>query len=299
MDSQRTTYVGIDLGGARGKTTAVVRLTAEDAPESGVLVEEACTRRDGVEPWRDEVLVDYLLELGEQTIVAIDAPLTSPACVRCRLEVCPGLEACTDAAVVWLRTSGAALVQSVELSDSERIAVVPSATSARSGIATYAPPPPPRRTPSPYVHRCAELLLHFQHGLIPRDFVGRANGPVAARAIHLRRRLASHGFRLDENLLEVSPRATVQALCGDAAASGYKHDADPWETRAAIVEGLADLGFAPRSRLSKESVLRNDHCFEALLSGYTAYLRTRERWTRPAGDPDLWAEDGWIWAPTD
>jgi hypothetical protein len=103
------------------------------------------------------------------------------------------------------------------------------------------------------------------------------------------------GFELNHNLIEVSPRATVHALFGAKSARGYKRDADPWQTRVAIVEGLDDLRFAPQSRLSREEVLRNDHCFDALLSGYTAYLRGRARWPLPP-DP-VFMEDGWIWTP--
>lgn len=297
MAANGTTYVGIDLGGARGKTTAVVRLSGPARSDRGVVVEEACTRHRGHEPWRDEVLLDYLLGFGEDTVVAIDAPLTSPACVRCREAICPGLEACVEPAVIWLRTEGEALLESVQLSDSERIAAVPSASPARAGAASYAAPAPTRRASTPYVHRCTELLLHFEQDLIPRDALGRATGPVAARAVHLRRLLAGRGFRLDDNLIEVSPRATVRALFGEAAASGYKHDADPWKTRAAIVEGLEDLSFALSSRLSKEAVLQNDHCFEALLSGYTAYLRARDHWSRPREGREAFEADGWIWAP--
>jgi hypothetical protein len=42
-------------------------------------------------------------------------------------------------------------------------------------------------------------------------------------------------------------------------------------------------------------VLRNDHCFDAVISGYTAYLWAREGWELPS---ELFAEDGWIFAPT-
>ena len=91
--------------------------------------------------------------------------------------------------------------------------------------------------------------------------------------------------------------ATVRALFGSRRARGYKRDADPWETRAAIVEDLSShMHFAPTSCLSREEVLRNDHCFEALLSAYTAFLWARDNWELPSDDR-LWSEDGWIWAP--
>jgi len=297
VDSKLSTYIGIDLGGARGKTTAVARLSRAPGDEPGVVVEEVSARRNGLEAWRDEVLVDYLTALGDGVVIAIDAPLTSPACTRCQEAVCPGREDCVDRAVVWLRTAGASMARAAQLSDSERIAAVPMSTIGRTATALRPLPSQPAHAPTPYVHRCTEIELHYQRGLVPRDAVGRGTGPVAARGAHLRRLLRGHGFELNRNLVEVSPRATVRALFDADAARGYKRDADPWKTRAGIVEGLADLRFALSSRLSKESVLQNDHCFEALLSGYTAYLRSRDHWRMPEEEAELFADDGWIWAP--
>jgi hypothetical protein len=95
-------------------------------------------------------------------------------------------------------------------------------------------------------------------------------------------------------LLEVSPAATVAALCGTRVARGYKRDADPWVTRASILERFTDLSFAPQSRMAREDVLRNDHCFDAVIAGYTAYLWARDGWESPTG---VFAEDGWIFSP--
>ena len=46
MSRAFTTFVGIDLGGARGKTTAVARLEA--SADGGVHVCQVGTRRDGL-----------------------------------------------------------------------------------------------------------------------------------------------------------------------------------------------------------------------------------------------------------
>jgi hypothetical protein len=289
------TFVGIDLGGARGKTTAVARLRRGDGDER-VLVEEVTPRHQGVEPWRDEVLVDYVGALGEGVVIAVNAPLTVPACLRCALPACPGQRACVDPAVVWMRNTGAELLEEALHSDRDRIAAIPSSGGIGTGRAIS------RRTPArspqlaPYVHRAAEIVLHFERELLPRDSLGLGTGRIAARGGHLRRLLAGCGFVLNRNLLEVSPRATVAALFGAQKARGYKRDADPWETRAGIVDELRDVRFAATSRLSKEEVLSNDHCFEALLSAYTAWLWARDGWTLPDAD-ELYDTDGWIWAP--
>jgi hypothetical protein len=288
MRSGYTTFVGIDLGGPRGKSTAVARLARTDEP-GAALVEEVRTRFRGAEPWGDDALVDYVTSLGDGVVVAIDAPLTVPACVRCVRPACPGYQACEDPATIWLRTVGAELREQTALADRDRIAAVPA------GAAVPAAAPPAPRPMAPYTHRCTEVLLHYGQDLVPRENLAQATSPIAARAAHLRRVLAGRGFALHENLLEVSPRVTVHALFGRKRARGYKRDADPWQTRASIVEELgARLRFATSSRLAREEVLRNDHCFDALLAGYTAFLWAVEGWTMPEGP---FADDGWIWTP--
>jgi hypothetical protein len=41
-------------------------------------------------------------------------------------------------------------------------------------------------------------------------------------------------------------------------------------------------------------VLQSDHCFDAVLSAYTAYLWARDGWPTPDG---CFTDDGWIVAP--
>ncbi len=297
MKRDFTTFIGIDLGGSRGKSTAVAQIRVSDGEREQATVLEVLTRFASPgrteAPFHDESLLDYVAALGPGTAIAVDAPLTAPACVRCQLPVCPGIDACDVPATVWLRTIGAEL-QEQAMADLDRIALIPSHTTF--GRVTAPGLPPFKQRVAPYTHRCAEVWLHYDRDLLPRDGLGQGTGPVSARAGHLRRLLAGRGFALNENLLEVSPRATIAALFGERLARGYKRDADPWETRAAIIERLGDsLKFAFTSRLSREEVLRNDHCFDALLSAYTAFLWAREGWTMP--DDAAFADDGWIWAP--
>lgn len=302
MRREFRTFIGIDLGGARGKTTAVCRLVPDPDHAGAAVVESVGTRHASGEPWHDDRLVDYLRELAGDAVVAIDAPLTAPACLRCAEPVCPGAHACEVPAVVWLRTRGAELqAQRLSDRDRDRIAAIPSATGFASR--SFADCQPSRQRLAPYTHRCTEVILHYTRDLIRRETLSQGSGPVSARAVHLHRVLAGHGFRINHTLLEVSPRSTIRALFGARVARGYKRDADPWKTRAAVLEALKDrLTFAPQSRLAREEVLRNDHCFEALVSGYTAFLWAREGWELPAEQSavpaaDLFDADGWIWVP--
>ena len=295
------TFVGIDLGGSRGKSTAVARLrwSASD-PAGTAWVDEVSTRHRGGEPWCDAALVEYLSALGPGVAVAIDAPLTVPACLRCQVTACPGFAACEVPATVWLRTVGAELQAGTMVDDRDRVVAAPSSGPARTVGTSAGSPAVARHRLTPYTHRCTEVMLHYTRDLVPRENLSQGVGPVSARAVHLRRVLAAHGFELNRNLLEVSPRSTVHALFDRRRARGYKRDADPWNTRAQIIEDLGErVRFAPSSRLSKEEVLRNDHCFDALISGYTAVLWAQGGWTLPAGEGggEPFATDGWIWVP--
>jgi predicted RNase H-like nuclease len=277
-----TTFVGVDLGGARGKTTAVAQIRLGD--DGRAWVQQVATRHRG-EPWVDDTLLGYVEGLGDDVVVAIDAPLTSPACGRCVVPACPGVEACVDPAVVWLRTTGRALTEDTAV-----------AGQAVGAVTVTRTPPRSRLRIQPYAHRCTELVVCYDRGLLPPSAVGASVGLVAQRAVHLRRRLLRAGFALHQNLIEVSPAATIAALFDRRKARGYKRDADPWETRAELIEQLKDLEFAPGSRMAREDVLRNDHCFDAVIDAYTAFLWARDGWTMPE-PASPFAEDGWIWVP--
>ncbi|MBI5477342.1 MAG: DUF429 domain-containing protein [Deltaproteobacteria bacterium] len=265
-----TTFLGVDLGGGKGKNTAVARLAWRDGQ---LLVEETLQKLNG-KPLYDEPLCSYLRTHADGAVCAIDAPLTLPACVRCPRPACPGQAACDDTTVAWFRRVGNGLV----------------AGEAR-------PNGKPRTTP--YTQRAAEVVLHRRHGILPRETLGQGMGPLTARARYLVQTLRPT-FRQGENLIEVYPKATIQQLFGARMARGYKRQTAAHRVRLGIIERLADearLRFARRPRNWPEFCDQSDHLFDALVCAYTAYLWTRDGWTLPEADREVFGEDGWIWFP--
>jgi len=292
-------FVGISLGGGRGKTTAVARL---EVRAGQLTLAEARTRfgqrgggeveRDGAAaepPFRDDVLLRWFERwVDDATVVAFDAPLTLPPCVRCQL-ACPGVDACTVPVVAWMRRHGEQLIVRTGRSD------------------------PGKPSVTPYTQRATELMLE-RATLQPREALGQGMGPLAARAAYLRRAL-SPKLRLHENLIEVHPRATLIRLFGDREERRTRHGSamQTWDVRKQMLGDLVEgVAF---DRVWPDLVVRNVHVFHAVVSAFTAYFWAREGWRGPEdllvaaterADPlaqavdelgDLWLEDGWIWAP--
>jgi predicted nuclease with RNAse H fold len=252
-----TSFIGVDLGGGKGKNTAVAHLLAS---ERGVEVVDYGTGKDA--PWYDDRLVAYLRSQPD-ALVAIDAPLRLPTCVRCQLPTCPTAEACDVPTVAWFR---------------ERVN-----GAARAGAK-------PRYTP--YTQRISEVVLHEEHRILPRETLGQGMGPLTARAAFLTRALATT-HRLDENLIEVYPKATITQLFSPKVAGQYKRSAQSPRVRLEILNLLPELGFAPGAW--REHGLANDHKFDAVICAYTGHLWATGRCVAPP--PAAPPEDGWIWFP--
>ena len=289
-------FIGVNLGGGRGKTTAVARLEREGDDRVRLVEarlrtghrgggEEGSERGDAL--FRDDVLVDYIRRwLDDATVVAINSPLTLPPCIRCRIP-CPGVAACEVPSVIWMRAHAPALLARRGRSDRKKPAV------------------------TPYTQRAVDVLYsHAQ--LQPRESLGQGMGPLAARGTYLRRALAPE-LRLHENLLEVHPPATIVRICGAEFERSLRQGETErlWSRRKETFERLARwLRF---DYVWPEVVVRNPHVFDAVISGFTAFLWAVEAWQGPADmladeasgpmadavrglDLD-WVEDGWIWAP--
>ena len=248
-------FIGIDLGGGRGKKTALAVL---DRSKGGVTV-TALLPRPEEPPLYDTALIGAVRERGEGAAVCVDAPLTLPPCVRCEVARCPGQQSCTDAEVLALRRLFGLGV-------------------GRRGKPAF----------TPYTQRATEAYLVKRRGVAPREALGQGMGPLTARASFLVRALADR-FTLNDSLIEVFPRATLELL-------GFR---DPYKKRVdkriEILARLRDLSFGPG--VWREECRQSDHVFDAVLCAYTGYLRSRDAWTVSPEVASLLPSAGWIWVP--
>ncbi len=253
-------FLGVDLGGGKGKKTAVAVL---ERREDGIAV-VALLPRSGDAPLYDAGLIEELRSRASGALLCVDAPLTLPPCLRCAEQVCPGQDRCVDPAVVEMRRlAGSALV--------------PSRDHRRGKPAV-----------TPYTQRVTEVYLRERRAVIPRETLGQGMGPLTARASHLLRALAGH-FRLDDNAIEVYPKATLALL---QLSDPYKKQAD---ARLRLLERMQGLSFAPG--VWREECVQSDHAFDAIVCAYTGYLYARDDWQLPAGCAVNPSRDGWIWVP--
>ena len=140
--------------------------------DDGVVVKYASTRSPAGGLLFDRELVG-LIKDHPHALVAIDAPLVPTVCVRCRLDVCAGLDACADPVIRWFRETGDQLVL--------------------GGRRANGKPPT-----TPYTQRACEVVLHQRYGIVPRETFGQGMGPLTARAHYLRRALGPE-FELNRN----------------------------------------------------------------------------------------------------
>ena len=262
-------FIGLDLGGGKGKKTAlaVLERRADGVAVVGLLP------RPGDPPLYDAALVEAILKRagdpvapGEppKTLLCVDAPLSLPPCLRCEVPVCPGQDQCVAPSVVEMRRLGGAPAD-------------PSRDHRRGKPAV-----------TPYTQRLTEVYLRERRGIQARETLGQGMGPLTARAVHLLRALAGR-FRPEENAIEVYPKATLALL---RLGEPYKKRAD---ARLRILSRMPDLFFAPG--VWREECVQSDHAFDAIVCAYTGYLWARDGWTLPEECSVAAASEGWIWVP--
>jgi hypothetical protein len=259
-------FLGIALGGGRGKNTAVAVLDRTTSACEVVFVGFRQPR--SAKTFYDPQLTDFVLGQPPDTLVSISAPLFLPACLRCARARCPGPGACSDPAVSWFVENKVRLQK-------------------KRGRSTLKP------SFTPYTQRVCEVLLRLEHAISFREALGQSLGPLTARAQFLLRRWSPR-FERGINVIEVNPMATIQRKFGNACSASYRRSAQTWEVRAKILEELRGvLSFT----IWREPILQKTRLFEAVICAYTGFLWCVEQWNVPTALQEIAHQDGWIWIP--
>lgn len=237
--------MGIELGS--GRRTAVVALDYFPDQRKVFLSALKTNFESSRQEHSDEQLISTVNELAPE-IIGVDAPLSLPPCMECRLPACPSFGQCEVAAVRWMREEAARSEGKV-------------------------------RYPSPYSQRPVDFLLRGrwqQEMQFPVDeSFGASRAPLAAHMHYLRRHLQAETF------LEVIPRL---ALAGIAEQYGlYPREVrrardveEGVENRFAILEKMSEV---PQNALVPHLFLYNAElnqlaqeisAFDALLCAWMA-----------------------------
>jgi hypothetical protein len=277
-----TSFVGIDLGGARGKTTAVTHLTAE----GGRARVQAVSTRYGGEPWVDASIARLRRIPGRR-------PGGRDQCAPDRAGLRPlhgaGLSrrrgrasirrwcGCAPRAGRWPRTPGWPRPRA----GPAEVSVPEPPAGRRAGHALR--PPRDRAGPVPRARPPAGQPRRARSGWSPRAPPTCGGG------------WCGPGSRCIRTCSRSRRQATIAALFDRRRARGYKRDADPWQTRAALVERSPTWTSrrqpdGARGRAVQRPLLRRA---DRRVHGVPVGPRRLD--DAEAGAP--FVDDGWIWAP--
>lgn len=263
-------YIGVSLGGGKSLRTHIAVLDHyphEDKLFLSHLVRDIC--EEGLQT-SDTVLIDIMKELGEDCRwVGINAPLSPPKCLRCRL-VCPGAEDCGEEEIQWLW-------------DLHR-----KRAKGRK----------PHKIFTPYTERCVEHHVSYQlQDLVTcEQALGSNKAPLWARADFLKKRLKQF------KLVEVYPRLSLWRLgramkMPKSHLNHYKNAVNGEASRGVILEKwLASNSLFVYNQDAKQ-MIKDAFVFEAVITAFTAYLNDLKLCEpRPEGFPRS-AKEGWIAFP--
>ena len=170
-------YAGLTLGGGKGRKTCLSILEYY-VKEKKLFLSELHENIQETAKVSADTLIIKILEQNKKNLklVALDAPLMMPKCIRCRLK-CPGHEKCQEPEIRWMWK------QHKKRAPSKR----------------------PNKIFTPYTERCVEQYVasEFHQDLASDHALGSNRAPLAARAQYLKRRIPK------AKVIEVMPRVSV------------------------------------------------------------------------------------------
>lgn len=259
---------GVALGGGKTDKTAVAVI--EFFPDQKRVFLRSL--RDKVAASGEETGDDMLCRIlnreeRDLALIAIDAPLQMPKCIRCALPVCPGVDLCREPEIRWMRDLHK------KRDKTKR----------------------PNKMFTPYTERAVEVYIshHLEEPFHPSHALGANAAPLTARADFLRRRIQAP-------LIEVYPKLSLWRIgmalnMQKSHLRFHRHAVDSDESRLAILKKLIEKEIAFVYQQDLRLMVETSVAFEAFLAALTAFLRIRgQTERRPTGFPK---DEAWIEFP--
>jgi hypothetical protein len=261
-------FMGLSLGGGKSSKThlAVVDYFPSEKKLFLTHLFRDIGEQEGLSG--DTVLVDLIKENREQLhSIAVDAPLIAPVCVRCKVP-CVGVEQCKKPEILWMW-------EHHQSQDKHKR---------------------PNKIFTPYTERCVEQYLNtsleqpfqFDHAL------GSNRAPLWARMVFLSHRLKQ------SPLIEVFPRLNTWRVGRALKLSkntllNYKNSIGGAQHRQHILDKFVDSEWLFIYSQDAKHMVKDAHMFEAVLSGFTAYLHYKKLCENPPkGFP---RDEAWVSFP--
>ena len=238
-------FAGVSLAGGKSDKTAVAILEYYPSEQKLFLRD----LHDSIKATKEKSSDHYLYETLEKVekdldLIAIDAPLKLPKCMRCRLK-CPGYETCKEPEIKWM--------WKVHRKRSKKKR--------------------PNKIFTPYTERCAEAYIanELEEQFFPPAAMGANGAPLAARAMFLNRRLKTP-------TIEFYPKLSLWRIgCDLRIQKSYlrfhRHAIDSDECREFIVRQLVENEVVFVYQQDLRNMIERPHAFDAFMGALTAYLK--------------------------
>jgi hypothetical protein len=265
---RRLHFVGVSVAG--GKTDKATLAFVEYYPEQNkIFLSQIVEKLKSEGDVSGDLQIVESIESHSQPIemVAFNAPLTLPKCLRCVLR-CPGFEVCTETSIQWMWKQ-------------YREKIKPENNKSRLF--------------TPYTERCAEMYLtaEFEEDFQIQHALGANMAPLFARASFL-------GRRVSAKKIEVNPKVSLwrigQSLnIQKSYLKFHRHSVDGEEARTAILMALVKKDIAFLYEQDVRLMVNNPHAFDAFVCALTAVLRTKGQCEQPPSDYP--SDEAWIEIP--
>ncbi|RME17241.1 MAG: DUF429 domain-containing protein [Bdellovibrio sp.] len=239
-------FIGLSLAGGKTNKTCFAVLEYFPVKKKIFLVHLETRIQSEGKVSADQKLIESLKPYQKKSsLMAVNAPLTWPKCIRCRLK-CPGYEKCKEPEILWMWK------QYKKIDKKEKL----------------------KKVFTPYAERCAEMYL--AHSLEEPFYVSQALGanmaPLAARMFFLKKRFPA------KKLIEVHPKVSLWRIGRSLGIrpthlKKHKHAIGGEEARHIILETLVEKDIAFIYVQDFQTMVQDSGAFDAFISALTALLK--------------------------